>query len=99
VIRPLAYCAEEDIAEYARLKEFPIVPCNLCGSQDGMKRQEIKALLSTLHAANPKVKGNLLAALSNVQPTHLLDRKLLNALVAAEAVEADPMMVPRLGSH
>jgi tRNA 2-thiocytidine biosynthesis protein TtcA len=99
VIRPLAYCAEEDIAEYARLKEFPIVPCNLCGSQDGMKRQEIKALLNTLHAANPKVKGNLLAALSNVQPTHLLDRKLLSALVAAEAVEADPMMVPRLDSH
>ena len=99
VIRPLAYCAEEDIAEYARLREFPIVPCNLCGSQDGMKRQEIKSLLTTLHAANPKVKGNLLAALSNVQPTHLLDRDLLGALGAEDAVEADPMMVPRLGSE
>jgi tRNA 2-thiocytidine biosynthesis protein TtcA len=70
LIRPLAYCAEEDLAEYARLKKFPIVPCNLCGSQDGMKRQEIKAMLTRLNADNPKVKGNLLAALSNVQPSH-----------------------------
>jgi tRNA 2-thiocytidine biosynthesis protein TtcA len=95
VIRPLAYCAEEDIAEYARLKKFPIVPCNLCGSQDGMKRQEIKALLSTLNKDNPKVKANLLAALSNVQPTHLLDRKLLSALVATDGVESEPLVVPK----
>jgi tRNA 2-thiocytidine biosynthesis protein TtcA len=90
VIRPLAYCAEEDIAEYARLKGFPIVPCNLCGSQDGMKRQEIKTLLSRLNKDNPKVKGNLLAALSNVQPTHLLDRDLLGVWGAAEAVKNHP---------
>jgi tRNA 2-thiocytidine biosynthesis protein TtcA len=80
LIRPLAYCAEEDLAEYARLKKFPIVPCNLCGSQDGMKRQEIKAMLTRLNADNPKVKGNLLAALSNVQPSHLLDRGLIQEL-------------------
>merc|ERR1712048_58273 len=98
VIRPLAYCAEEDIEEYARLKGFPIVPCNLCGSQDGMKRQEVKDILSKLNKANPQVKSNLLAALSNVQPAHLLDRDLLRRLDDVEAIEIDPMMEPRLGS-
>jgi len=97
VVRPLAYCAEEDIAEYARLRDFPIVPCNLCGSQDGMKRQEVKALLSKMSAANPKIKGNLLAALSNVQPSHLLDRGLISALGAEPARSADPMGVDGLG--
>lgn len=74
VIRPLIYCSESDIATYAKAKAFPIIPCDLCGSQDNLKRQEIKQLLIQLEAHNPKLRSNLLASLRNVRPTHLLDR-------------------------
>jgi tRNA 2-thiocytidine biosynthesis protein TtcA len=77
VIRPLAFCAEEDIAALARDLAFPIIPCNLCGSQDNMHRQRVKKLVADLNAENPKVKPNLLAALGNVVPSHLLDASLL----------------------
>jgi tRNA 2-thiocytidine biosynthesis protein TtcA len=76
VVRPLAYCAEEDLALLAQEQAFPILPCDLCGSQDNLKRKQIKDLLSELQAENPHVKGNILAALANVQPSHLLDRDL-----------------------
>jgi tRNA 2-thiocytidine biosynthesis protein TtcA len=76
VIRPLIYCAEADIAEYAAHRAFPILPCDLCGSQSGLERQQIKQLLGRLNERNPKIKGNLFAALSNVRPSHLLDRNL-----------------------
>jgi tRNA 2-thiocytidine biosynthesis protein TtcA len=78
VIRPLALCAEEDIAELAQHLAFPIIPCNLCGSQDNMHRQRVKKLVAELQAENPKVKPNLLAALGNVVPSHLLDPSLLS---------------------
>ncbi len=77
VIRPLAYCAEEDIAAYAELVGFPIVPCNLCGSQENLQRQQVKALLSDLSSKNPHVKGNMLRAIGNIRVSHLLDRDLL----------------------
>ncbi|MED5372960.1 MAG: tRNA 2-thiocytidine(32) synthetase TtcA [Myxococcota bacterium] len=77
VIRPLAYSDEGEIAEYAQLVGFPILPCNLCGSQKNMQRQEVKALIGRLHAQNNNVKGNMLAALSNVRVSHLLDKELL----------------------
>ncbi len=76
VIRPLVYCDESEIAEFSRLMAFPILPCDLCGSQDGLQRQAVKGLLNHLSERNPNVKGNLFAALSNVQPSHLLDAKL-----------------------
>jgi len=76
VIRPLAYCREEELAELARLMEFPIIPCDLCGSQDNLHRQKVKRLVNQLHAENPAVRGNIFAALANVRPTHLLDKKL-----------------------
>ena len=76
VIRPLSLCAEEDIAAYAEQIGFPIIPCDLCGSQEDMKRQEMKALLNRLAADNPRVKGSMMAALGNVQPSHLLDLEL-----------------------
>jgi len=76
VIRPLCYAAEEDIAEYARLRAYPILPCDLCGSQENLKRKRVKQLISDLHAENPNVRGNLFAALGNVRPSHLLPEKL-----------------------
>lgn len=87
VIRPLLECAEADISEYAALMQFPIVPCDLCGSQDNLKRQRIKRLIDELAAENPNVRGNLLAALGNVRVTHLLDRALLSH-VQAEGPDA-----------
>jgi tRNA 2-thiocytidine biosynthesis protein TtcA len=80
VIRPLAYCSEEDIIAYAEEQKFPIIPCDLCGSQDHLKRKQVKALIAELHADNPKVRGNIFAALGNVQPSHLLDADLREAM-------------------
>src|SRR5689334_6976680 len=76
IIRPLAYCAEEGIEELAELVQFPIIPCDLCGSQPNLRRKRVKRLLKELEAENPGVKQNLLHALGNVVPEHLLDRKL-----------------------
>ncbi|MDF1561917.1 MAG: tRNA 2-thiocytidine(32) synthetase TtcA [Deltaproteobacteria bacterium] len=80
VIRPMALVAESRIIEFAALMQFPILPCNLCGSQDGLHRQKIKRLLEDLSAENPAVKGNVLASLGQVIPSHLLDRGLLERL-------------------
>ena len=79
VIRPLAYCSEEELIVYARQKAFPIIPCDLCGSQENLQRQKIKELVRSLAAQNGTVPGNLLAALKNVRPTHLLDADLQQA--------------------
>jgi len=76
VIRPLAFCAEEDIQVLADEQNFPIIPCDLCGSQENLQRQKVKAMLNELNQANPKVKGNMFAALRNVRPSHLLDESL-----------------------
>ncbi len=76
VIRPLLYCAEADIADFAERMRFPILPCDLCGSQDELMRKEVKAMLATLEAKAPKVKESMLAAMGNVRATHLLDRDL-----------------------
>lgn len=64
VIRPLVYCAESDLAAYCEAVGAPILPCNLCGSQENLQRQEMKALLNTLEARHPQIKGNMLAALN-----------------------------------
>lgn len=79
VIRPLAYAPEEMIAEYAKLMEFPIIPCDLCGSQDNLQRQSIKRLLTSLQEQHPNLKSSMLNALTNVRPTHLLDPLLSKA--------------------
>jgi tRNA 2-thiocytidine biosynthesis protein TtcA len=74
VIRPLCYVPEEEMIELSRIQEFPVVPCSLCGSQNA-QRKYVKNLLSELSAHSQHVKGNLLAALSNVHLTHLMDRR------------------------
>ncbi len=76
VIRPLAYCAEDDIAEYAAIKQFPVMPCNLCGSQDALQRQAIKAMLADWERTNPGRIENTFRALTQVYPSHLADREL-----------------------
>ncbi|MFN7131735.1 MAG: tRNA 2-thiocytidine(32) synthetase TtcA [Myxococcales bacterium] len=76
VIRPLAYCPEETIRAYAEEMRFPIIPCDLCGSQENLKRKKVKRLIAELAGENPAVKGNLLNALANVVPSHLLDPRL-----------------------
>jgi len=82
VIRPLCYAAEDDIAAFAAAMQFPIVPCDLCGSQPNLRRKRVKALLAELAAEHPAVKGNLLNALGHVVPSHLLDRDLQQRLAA-----------------
>jgi tRNA 2-thiocytidine biosynthesis protein TtcA len=76
VIRPLAYCEEEDLAAYAEVKQFPIIPCTLCGSQDNLKRKEIKALLREWEKRHPGRVETILTSLQNVRASHLLDRAL-----------------------
>ncbi|HEY5622125.1 MAG TPA: tRNA 2-thiocytidine(32) synthetase TtcA, partial [Gammaproteobacteria bacterium] len=78
VIRPLAYCPEPDIARYAELRRFPIIPCNLCGSQENLKRREIKRMLSDWEARDPGRTNRLLRSLQNVSPSHLADRSLFD---------------------
>ncbi len=74
VIRPLAYCQEQDIITYAKERKFPIIPCNLCGSQDNLARVRVKKLITELANENPKVPSNILHALQNVQPSQLMDK-------------------------
>jgi tRNA 2-thiocytidine biosynthesis protein TtcA len=89
VIRPLCYAAEEDIAAFAEAMAFPIIPCDLCGSQPNLRRKRVKRLLAELSAEHRAVKGNLLNALAKVVPTHLLDRGLLARLGTAHGAEPD----------
>ena len=76
VIRPLAYCREKDLAKYAEEKQFPISPCDLCGSQPNLKRARVKRLVNELEKEIPFIRSSIMTALSNVTGSHLLDTKL-----------------------
>ncbi|CAJ0822421.1 tRNA 2-thiocytidine(32) synthetase TtcA [Ralstonia flaminis] len=78
VIRPLAYCAEKDIASYARAMEFPIIPCNLCGSQENLQRKKVKEMLLEWERQTPGRIDNIFASLQNVVPSHLADTDLFD---------------------
>jgi tRNA 2-thiocytidine biosynthesis protein TtcA len=78
VIRPLAYCKEEDLAAYAQLKSFPIIPCNLCGSQDNLQRQVIKDMLQGWEKLHPGRLETIFAAIRNVNPSQLADVQLFD---------------------
>lgn len=88
VIRPLIYCAEKDLQSYAEKKGFPVIPCNLCGSQPNLQRRRVKELLTELERDIPQLKNSLFSATTNVRLSHLLDRGLLTQLAQPEAVEA-----------
>ncbi|MDD4912769.1 MAG: tRNA 2-thiocytidine(32) synthetase TtcA [Sideroxydans sp.] len=92
VIRPLAYCAEKDIARYARAMEFPIIPCNLCGSQENLQRQNIKQMLIDWERQYPGRSQTIFSAMQNVKPSHLLDGGLFdfkNIQLGAKVDEGD----------
>lgn len=91
VIRPLAYCSEKDIAAYARQMAYPIIPCNLCGSQENLQRQKVKEMLLEWEREHPGRGDKLFRALGNVVPSHLADPALYDfaGLSAASAADED----------
>ncbi|MBF6617524.1 tRNA 2-thiocytidine(32) synthetase TtcA [Pollutimonas thiosulfatoxidans] len=78
VIRPLAYVPEKDLIAYAALKQFPIIPCNLCGSQENLKRKEVTRMIAEWDRHFPGRSWNVFGALSRVVPTHLMDKQLFD---------------------
>jgi len=90
VIRPLIECAESDIVQHATQRNYPILPCNLCGSQDGLHREKMGALLQELERDHPHVRSVMLNALRNVRPSHLLDPQVTRR----DAPETTPATPP-----
>ncbi len=90
VIRPLAYCQERDIIEYAEERQFPIIPCNLCGSQENLTRMRVKQLIRELAADNPKIPSNILHALGNIQISQLMDRRFWDFQQLESQLEQEP---------
>jgi tRNA 2-thiocytidine biosynthesis protein TtcA len=93
VIRPLAYCAEKDITSYARQMNFPIIPCDLCGSQPNLQRQKVKDMLQVWEREQPGRINNIFRAIGNVEPSHLADFDLYDfkSLSQAKKEDEDPM--------
>lgn len=96
LIRPLAYCREKDIARWAEAQAFPIIPCDLCGSQDGLERQVIKRMLAEWERAYPARIEKIAGALRRVVPSHLMDRELFDfaGLDGERAVRSDSLRIP-----
>lgn len=89
VIRPLLFCPEENIAALAQIEAYPILPCDLCGSQENLMRKQVKTLLAQMEALAPKAKESMLGALTNVRASHLLDRSLWDRLGLDVAKESE----------
>lgn len=93
VIRPLAYCNEKDIAAYAALREFPIIPCNLCGSQENLQRKVVKEMLQGWERETPGRLDNIFRSLQHVQPSQLADTKLFDFANLRKDEQASPRFV------
>lgn len=89
VLRPLAFCAEADLAKFAEALKFPIIPCDLCGSQDGLQRNAMKAMLADIERRMPGRKDTMIRALTTVRPSHLLDMKLFDFASLQQTGRAD----------
>lgn len=101
VIRPLSYCREKDLQALSEQQSYPIIPCNLCGSQPNLQRQNMKQLLAQWEAEDPARISSMLGALGNVAPSHLLDRSLYD-FDANERIATEPdlsAMVPKKEIH
>ncbi|HYP79226.1 MAG TPA: tRNA 2-thiocytidine(32) synthetase TtcA [Steroidobacteraceae bacterium] len=96
VIRPLAYVSERDIERYATAREFPVIPCNLCGSQQNLQRAAVKKMLAEWETVHPGRTESLLTALRNVEPAHLADTRLFDfvGLRPADGVAAETLVPP-----
>jgi tRNA 2-thiocytidine biosynthesis protein TtcA len=88
VLRPMIYCAEPDLAKFAEVMAFPIIPCDLCGSQDGLERNAMKAMLDDIERRMPGRKDVMIRALGNVNPSHLLDPALFDFVGLARGTVA-----------
>ncbi|HUL97382.1 MAG TPA: tRNA 2-thiocytidine(32) synthetase TtcA [Usitatibacter sp.] len=93
VIRPLAYVEEADLAAYAALRRFPIIPCDLCGSQEQLQRKQVKALLAEWEKKHPGRIESIFGALTNVAPSHLLDRSLFDFANIEATGEPGPTLI------
>ena len=93
VIRPMAYCREADLARYAQIREYPVIPCNLCGSQDHLQRQAIKAMLADWEKAHPGRISSIFRSLAHVAPSQLADRSLFD-FAALEAQTTEHRWLP-----
>ena len=99
VIRPLAYCREKDLQALAELREFPIIPCNLCGSQDGLQRQVVKEMLNNWESQFPGRIDTIFNAVKNVSPSQLADSNLfdfINLELDRESEHDDELKIPAI---
>jgi tRNA 2-thiocytidine biosynthesis protein TtcA len=78
VIRPLAYCKENDIKKFSTARQFPIIPCNLCGSQDGLQRVKIKQMLAEWNSQHPGRIDSIFSSISNIAPSHMMDKNIFS---------------------
>jgi tRNA 2-thiocytidine biosynthesis protein TtcA len=98
VIRPLAYCREADIMRFAELMSYPIIPCDLCGSQQNLKRKRVKQLIEELQGEIPGIRESMMAALGHVVPSHLLDASLFNfRALSVQTGDVQAELDPALG--
>lgn len=99
VIRPLAYASEQEIARFAELMKFPIIPCDLCGSQENLQRKRVKRLVDELSQDIPMLRNSLLSAMGNLHPSHLLDPKLWSLPVEAPVGQTRLPVLPKETAH
>ena len=102
VIRPLAYVEERDLEAYSALREFPIIPCDLCGSQEQLQRAQVKAMLRDWEKQHPGRVESIFTALANITPSHLLDRSQFDftKIAATNESKTEPIhLAPRMSRH